>query len=68
MNATSAIEHVPGERAPTTMMHFNIRSINEITIKNVNSIVDVHSIVTDISLACNLHKYDFEDIKQIVHL
>ena len=52
LNATSTIEHVANERTSNPTVHFNIKSINDIRTTNVNSIVDVLGIVTNIFNQC----------------
>lgn len=69
LNATYTIEHVSNERTSNPIVHFNIKSINDIRTKNVNSIADVLVIVTNISNPCTIHrKYGSEVTKKTLNL
>ena len=68
LNATSTVDHVANERKSKPMVHFNIKSINDIRTTNVNSIVDVVGIVSSISNPCTIHRKDgLEVMKQTVN-
>jgi len=65
LTATSTIEHVASKKKHNPIVQFNIKSINDIRTTNVNSIVDIHGIATDISSVCTIHRKDnFEVTKQ----
>jgi len=62
LNATSTVEHVASEKEHKPMVKFNIKSINDIRTTNVNSIIDVLGIATDIFSVCTICRKDGSEV------